>query len=176
MKCNIKFKKNDEYYTPDYAVYPILEKIKKFGCDKTIWCPFDKECSEYVNVFKKAGYHVINTHIDYCQDFLTIEPPDCDYIISNPPYSKKYEVFKRLFEIGKPFAMLVNVKGLFDCKERFELFENNKFEVLFLYPRVHFIQNVTHGSPPFQMAYITNNILDNTIEFCHINRNGRSIK
>lgn len=34
--------------------------------------------------------------------------PDCDYIISNPPYSLKGEVLKQLYEIGKPFAMLVN--------------------------------------------------------------------
>ena len=31
---------NDECYTPDYAVKPILEYIPK---DVTVWCPFDTE-------------------------------------------------------------------------------------------------------------------------------------
>lgn len=40
-----------------------------------------------------------------------METPNCDYIISNPPYSLKGDVIDRLFEIGKPFAMLVGVVG-----------------------------------------------------------------
>lgn len=31
-----------------------------------------------------------------------METPNCDYIISNPPYSLKGDVIDRLFEIGKP--------------------------------------------------------------------------
>ena len=41
-----------------------------------------------------------------------MEVPECDYIISNPPYSKKGEVLERLFSLGIPFAMLVGVAGL----------------------------------------------------------------
>ena len=33
-----KFNKNDEYYTPAYAVYPIMKKLKP---NSKIWCPFD---------------------------------------------------------------------------------------------------------------------------------------
>ena len=40
---------NDEYYTPEYAVLPLLEFLDPFR-GKTIWCPFDKEDSEYVKV------------------------------------------------------------------------------------------------------------------------------
>jgi len=32
--------KNDEMYTPEYAVIPVLEYIKK---DWVVWCPFDKK-------------------------------------------------------------------------------------------------------------------------------------
>ena len=60
-------------------------------------------------------------------DFFTISVPDCDYIISNPPYSLKYEVFARLFDIGKPFAMLVGIVGLFESQKRFNLFKDNDF-------------------------------------------------
>jgi protein involved in temperature-dependent protein secretion len=36
---------NDECYTPNYGVTPILEFIPK---GKIIWCPFDKVESEFV--------------------------------------------------------------------------------------------------------------------------------
>ena len=37
--------KNDECYTPGYAVKPILKYIPK---DSRIWCPFDTPESEFV--------------------------------------------------------------------------------------------------------------------------------
>ena len=36
---------NDECYTPDYGVEPILEFIPE---DAIVWCPFDDETSEFV--------------------------------------------------------------------------------------------------------------------------------
>ena len=80
----------------------------------TIWCPFDTEDSLFVKLFRQRGYTVIATHIANGQDFFAIDPPKCDYIISNPPYSLKGEVFERLFQLNIPFAMLVGVVGLFE--------------------------------------------------------------
>ena len=118
-----KFNKNDEYYTPTYAVYPIIKYIKP---NSTIWCPFDKEDSNYVKILKKEGFKVIYGHIETGQDFFEVDIPECDYIISNPPYSLKGQVFKKLYKIGKPFAMLINFQGIFDHKERFKMFKNNR--------------------------------------------------
>ena len=124
---NHQFKQNkyDEYYTPKYAVNPILEFKPT---ETTIWCPFDTDKSLFVKLLKDEGHTVIYTHISNNQDFFKINV-ECDYIISNPPYSLKNEVFERLFEIGKPFAMLVGVVGLFESKKRFDMFKNNKFEI-----------------------------------------------
>jgi hypothetical protein len=49
---NIKkiYKKNDEYYTPKYAIEPLLPFLKPF---KKIWCPFDMEWSNYVKMLSK---------------------------------------------------------------------------------------------------------------------------
>lgn len=88
-----KFNKNDEYYTPGYAVYPIVKRLRK---GSTIWCPFNREGSNYVRVFKENGFKVIHTHIMDGQDFFETKTPECDYIVSNPPYSQKKEVFERL--------------------------------------------------------------------------------
>lgn len=103
-----KFKKNDEYYTPAYAVEPIVKYIKPHS---TIWCPFDKADSQFVKVFQQNGFNVIYGHIETGQDFFEIDVPECDYIISNPPYSLKGAIFKRLYDTKIPFAMLINFQG-----------------------------------------------------------------
>lgn len=169
LQIQYKFNKNDEYYTPDYAVIPIMNKIPK---GSKIWCPFDTSDSQYVKVFKDNGYEVINTHISNGEDFFTIDVPECDYIISNPPYSQKNEVFKKLYEIGKPFAMLINFQGIFDHKERFKLFKNNKLEIMYLNPRVNYIKPDTYekAGVPFQSGYLCSGILDNQIEFEYMKR------
>lgn len=51
-----------------------------------MWCPFDTEQSLFVKTFRLFGYQVIATHISAGYDFFKTEPPECDYIISNPPY------------------------------------------------------------------------------------------
>lgn len=105
---NGNWSKNDEIYTPKILVDPILHYIKP---NSKIWCPFDKDNSEYVIAFKEAGHRVIATHIEDGEDFFKLNI-DCDYIISNPPFSRKIEVFERLFKLGIPFAMVTNMSAL----------------------------------------------------------------
>ena len=164
-----KFNKNDEYYTPAYAVYPIMKYLKK---KSTIWCPFDKKESQFVQVLLKNGFDVMYGHIETGQDFFEVEVPDCDYIISNPPYSLKGDIFKRLYDIGKPFAMLINFQGIFDHKDRFEMFRNNKVEMLWLSPRVNYIkpnENSASGVP-FQSGYLCSGIFENELNFEYIDK------
>lgn len=47
MVLPVQFNKNDEWYTPKYAVEPLLEFI---GEGRTIWAPFDTDESEFVKV------------------------------------------------------------------------------------------------------------------------------
>ena len=44
--------KDDEFYTPLYAVKPIFKYLKK---GTTIWCPFDTADSYFVKYAKKLG-------------------------------------------------------------------------------------------------------------------------
>lgn len=164
--------KNDEFYTPKYAVIPILKKIP--ANVKIIWCPFDTNESYFVKELEKAGYKVIATHIKYNQDFFEIEPEKYDAIISNPPYSLKNEVFDRLFSLGKPFAMLVGVVGLFESQRRFEMFRNNEFEILYMNRRIDYFKNYQEKkpskNPPFSSVYLTSGFLENKIEFEEIDK------
>lgn len=162
---------NDEFYTPNYAIEPILKYLSP---PATIWCPFDTEDSLFVKRFRETGYSVIATHISHGQDFFTMDIPDCDYIISNPPYSVKGKVMERLFEIGKPFAMLVGVVGLFESQHRFELFKNNEFEIMYMNKRVSYFKDYKEQkpslNPPFSSVYICSGILPKQIVFEEITK------
>lgn len=149
---------NDEFYTPEYAIKPILKYIK-MPC--TIWCPFDTEESNFVKLLSQyaaCGVSVIHSHIATGGDFFQCVPPACDYIISNPPYSVKGQVLQRLFDIGKPFATLVGVVGLFESQERFEMFRENEFEIMYFNRRVAYFQSYQDPkpslNPPFSSVYV----------------------
>lgn len=43
---------NDEFYTPTYAIGPILKYLKP---NSTIWCPFDTEQSNFVKELNGGG-------------------------------------------------------------------------------------------------------------------------
>lgn len=49
-------------------------------------------------------------------------PEEFDVIVSNPPFTKKDEVLRRLYEIGKPFAILLPLNSL-QGVSRFEFFK-----------------------------------------------------
>lgn len=158
------FCEKDEYFTPAYAVYPIMKRLRP---GSVVWCPFDMRDSQYVRVLSENGFQVVYGHIQMGQDFFQVPVPECDYIVSNPPYSQKNEVLKRLYEIGKPFAMLVNFQGIFDSRERFQLFKERRVEMLWLNPRVNYISE--DGTPmrgaPFQSGYLCSGICEGQLEF-----------
>lgn len=163
MQIQYKFNKNDEYYTPKNAIYPIIKYLKEGA---TIYCPFDTKESEFVKVFNEKGFNVIYGHIEDGKDFFIEDIPNCDYIISNPPYSLKSEVFKRLIESKVPYAMLINFQGIFDHKDRFEMFKTNRAEMLWLSPRVNYIkQDDSKSGVPFQSGYLCSGIFENQLNF-----------
>ena len=72
---------NDEFYTPNYAIKPLLKYLKP---NSYIWCPFDLKESNFVKLLNENGHKVLSTHIDNGEDFFTYNPPsNIDYIISN---------------------------------------------------------------------------------------------
>lgn len=164
---------NDEFYTPKYAIKPLLKYIddKKY---KNIICPFDTKQSNYYKVFTDHGLTVETSHLSENIDFFNRSYGDCDVIISNPPYSKKAEVFEHLFKIGKPFAMLVGVVGIFESERRFNMFKNNNFEIMYFDKRISFFKNYDDQkpslNPPFSTVYICKDLLGNRIKFENINK------
>ena len=173
---------NDEFYTPLYAIVPIIKYLKQaqqIWRPIKIWCPFDTNESNFVRYLSKIPWNiVVNTHISNWEDFFEIikdknsEIMSCDYIISNPPYSMKWEVFKALFESWKSFAMLVWVVWLFESKKRFDMFKNNTFEIMYLDKRVSYFKNYQEQkpslNPPFSSIYLCSKVLPEKIVFENI--------
>ena len=160
---------NDEFYTPVYAIEPLLKYLNP---ESTIWCPFDTQESNFVKVLRNSGHKVVNSHIFEENDFFDAKKEKCasfDYIISNPPYSIKAEVFAKLFELGRPFAMLVGVVGLFESKRRFEMFRDNKFEIMYFDKRISYFKSYSDQkpslNPPFSSVYICQGVLPNVVVF-----------
>lgn len=105
-------KESDEKYTPYYAVEPILKYIPDGA---KVWTPFDREWSAFYQSLKNVRggrIEVIRSDISDGLDFFNYEPPEYDYIISNPPFTMKDEVLKRLYELEKPFAVLLPLNTL----------------------------------------------------------------
>lgn len=124
---------SDEVYTPSYAVRPLLKYINP---NSVIWCPFDDENSEYVKIFREEGYRVIASHIDEGKNFFEYEPEELyDVIISNPPFSIKDEILARLYELDKPYALLLPIPSL-QGQKRFPYMKN--CEALIFDKRINF--------------------------------------
>lgn len=139
-------KESDEVFTPEEAVYPILSFLnlycKKNNIEKkdiTIWCPFDKEESNYVILLKKEKYNVIYSHIENGEDFFSYEPETYDIIISNPPFSKKDLIIKRLYELNKPYAILLPIPSL-QGQKRFPYMKD--CQALIFNKRINYYKNL----------------------------------
>lgn len=162
-------KESDEVYTPAYAVKPIIKYLDGH-CNKTqytIWCPFDEEDSNYVIELRKAGYKVIATHIKNGYDFFNYEPEEkYDFIVSNPPFSLKDKVLKRLCELDHAYAMLLPLPTL-QGQKRFQYLKNS--EVLIFDKRINYYKNKEtkeiQKGVAFASIYICKNVLPNDLIF-----------
>src|SRR5699024_5351117 len=122
----MKNEKNDELYTPDYAIEPLLKYLPK---NKIIWECTDFGSSNITKLLKQHDYKVISTHKDNF-DFLTDIPNfDFDIIITNPPYSLKNEFLKKCYEYDKPFCLLLPLTSL-EGIERGKMFREKGIDVL----------------------------------------------
>lgn len=82
-------------------------------------------------------------------------------MISNPPFSKKDQVLKRAYDLGKPFALLLPANSI-QGKSRYKLFKNG-IEMLCFDGRIPFhingdFEHYTRGTA-FASAYFCKDIL-----------------
>ena len=158
---------NDECYTPDYAVQPILEYIPQ---DVTVWCPFDTEESEFVKQISKTN-PVTYSHLDKGQDFFQYQPSEWDIIISNPPFSNKKKFFQRALAFNKPFALIMTNTWLNDSTPKI-LFKDKDLQLLMFDKRMEFINSngQVNNKITFSSSYYCWNFLPKQIIMKTLNK------
>ena len=158
---------NDECYTPDYAVQPILEYIPK---DVTVWCPFDTEESQFVKQISKTN-PVTYSHLDKGQDFFQYQPSEWDIIISNPPFSNKKKFFKRALAFNKPFALIMTNTWLNDSTPKV-LFKDKDLQLLMFDKRMEFVNpnGQVNNKITFSSSYYCWNFLPKQIIMKTLNK------
>ena len=101
----MKNEKNDELYTPEYEIKPLLKYLPK---NKIIWECTDFGSSNITKVLKESGFNVISTHkkdFDFLKDIPDFE---FDIIITNPPYSLKDEFLRKCYEYKKTILFITS--------------------------------------------------------------------
>ena len=108
-----------------------------------------------------GGYNVVRSHIDDGQDFFTYEPDEYDVIVRNPPFTIKHKILQRLYELDKPFAILLPLNSL-QGKSRYKYFKNG-IQLLSFDQRVGYHKQGNMDVPiegsPFATAYFCRDIL-----------------
>ena len=130
------FIKHDDYMTPKYA----FEWIKDFiPNNKVIWEAFYGD-GDSGNYLQELGFNVIHEPIDF------FENNKGDIIITNPPFSKKKEVFTRLKELDKPF-IIICPSSMINTKYIKQLFKDETLQIIIPNKRISFIKKINGVIP-----------------------------
>ena len=132
---NGSIKKYDDYMTPKYAWENISHLIPK---DKVIWEAF-KGNGDSASYLRELGFNVVS----YDEDFF--ENNRGDIIVTNLPFSKKKEVFKRLKELNKPF-IVISPTEMITTQYFKALFKNEKLQIIIPRSRIHFTKLDKEGN------------------------------
>ena len=164
----------DNCQTPPYALEPLLPYLPK---DKIIW-----ECAAGKRILstflKNKGFWVLDTDINdvFYGDFFRIgNVTDNTYtIVTNPPYSIKYDWLDRCFELGRPFALLLPVEALGAKRAQKYI---DQLDIMLLQPRVDFYmpdKGYEGGGAQFPTAWFTHELLPYKLEVECLNKPKRN--
>ena len=151
---------SDEWYTSEITAKLAIEKLKIEG-GKTILCPFDSEKSEFVKQLQKE-----NTVLFGMRNFLDAEY-ECDYIITNPPFSIKDKVIEKCIEYNVPTLLILPLDSLGGVK-RHNLYKKSKISIYVPTRRIGYFneENKLRKGVSFHSIFLMLNTTEkNKIEF-----------
>ena len=127
----VNFSKDDEYNTPPEAWINIKEYIPK----KVLWEAFmlNNETSISMTTLHEMGFEVVGDNED---DFF--ETNKGEVIVSNPPFSIKGKVLKRLYELDKPFIVILPISTL--SQIQFKKYFADKIQIIIPKKRIQFMK------------------------------------
>ena len=122
------FKKNDEYYTSKKTWEMIVPFIPK---GNVIWESFFSKHSKSPDYLRELNFDVISEDVDFYKYNLG------NIIISNPPFSDLKKIMIRLYEINKPFILIIPISKI--CCKYMKVFKN-KIQIIIPKSRINFIK------------------------------------
>jgi len=152
MKPPLEAGHRNDFQTPPEALLPLLPYISKG------WAIWEPACGKgnLVNELNKLGYQCIGSDILTGCDFLKVEQPVYDCIITNPPYSIKHKFIARCYDLKKPFALLMPLTAL-ETEYRQSLFNCHGLQIILMPKRINFETPSGQGSGSwFATAWFTN--------------------
>lgn len=131
-----------------------------------IWEPAEGK-GNLTKALRKMGFKVIGSDILDGRDFLKWQPKKWDVIVTNPPYSLRYEFIERAYELGKPWAMLMTLTTLEGKRQR--LFRKYGIQLLLFDKRINFETPSGRGSGAwFPVAWFCWKLLPKDIIFTKV--------
>ena len=127
----VDFPKDDDYNTPPEAWIDIKEYIPK----KILWEAFmlNNETSTSMTTLLQMGFEVVGDNED---NFF--ETNKGEVIVSNPPFSIKGKVLKRLYELDKPFIVILPISTL--SQIQFKKYFADKIQIIIPKKRIQFMK------------------------------------
>ena len=131
----VDFPKDDDYNTPPEAWID----IKQYIPNKVIWEPFmlNNETSTSITTLKEMGFEVLGNSKD---NFF--ETNIGEVIVSNIPFSIKGKVIKKLYELDKPFIIIMPISTL--SQIQFKKYFRDKIQIIIPKKRIQFIKGKEH--------------------------------
>ena len=138
--------RGDEYFTRDQDAEVIAQHIVR---PMKVWLPFNDKGGAFERVLPAHGHKVVCTD----GDFFTTDPPDgVEAVISNPPFSRKKEVVKRLDALGLKYAVIIPFLWLNDGVPF-----DYASQIMFFRKRMHFTMDGQELNKPRQNCVVLSN-------------------
>ena len=151
----LTLKKNDECYTPDKVWDDIFEYMPIGG---KVYEPFYGEGHTFRWLENSKLFDKVlgKKGLDFFSHTATARLRICDYVISNPPFSIKFKILKKLVAFDKPFILLFPL-GSINTNSFLNAFDKKINNVSIIIPkgRMKFIVNGSVAkSPSFETCYL----------------------
>ena len=154
MKYKGKAKTNDNYNTPKTAVDAVVHLIPK---GSTVYEPFTNTSSKSHIYLQEYNLKTVSHIGDFYSD-----PPNFDIILTNPPFSDIQRCLSRLFELGKPFILIVPLSLI--VRQYFKQYRD-RVSILIPAKRIQFESSTSKNRSPFDCCYVTSLKLNSKLIF-----------
>ena len=142
---------SDEYYTPERS----WDMIKQYLPDEpvVVYEPFYGKGHTYT-YFKDEGYFMLGEDgLNFFSKDADTMLRNCDCVITNPPFSIKYDIMKRLLEFDVPFILMLPV-GILTTKIFRRSIGDADVSVIIPDTRLKYFRNNKLVSPNFDSCYL----------------------